>query len=354
MLPDSPHQRLIAYLETHYSLFKKHGESYPLLVMPPAPDQIANIDSVLAPDFPQTLAESTSFAFYDEKHLQTLHDDRRTLTNGISYILDQLETVESHGRLRIHAKLGRYFDMIATCDALDHELRRYTNQQTGVTPNRARLHEVLSETEILSDGSGRCAVIGVATLTVFNHDGEYQAIVAQRSQQVATGAGLHHVLPAFVFQPSGPEAFYKGEWSLSHQILREFGEELFAMPEYDEWQNPDSYDYFYNHPTTRDLQEMLSDGRAQLLLTGIAFNMLSTRPEVCALLMIHDGEWYTRWQNDLERAMNTERQKTLYIPINDDQIILNALPRNPARHFAPQGAAALWLGIDLARKILQR
>jgi hypothetical protein len=99
---------------------------------------------------------------------------------------------------------------------------------------------------------------------------------------------------------------------------------------------------------------MLSDGRAQLLLTGIAFNLLSTRPEVCALLMIHDAEWYIRWQNDLEQAMNTERQNTLYIPIRDDQTILNALPQHPAQHFAPQGAAALWLGIDQARKILQK
>lgn len=354
MLPLDAHERLIDTLKTRYPLFTKHGEQYPLVYLPPASTQINDIDSVLASNYPQTLIDRDQFAFYDSAHLQALQADGRTLTNGVSYVMDRLETVDSDGHLRIHAKLGHYFDMLATCDALDHELRRYASGQAESLPNRDCLHGHISESDIVNRGDGRCVIIGGATLTVFNHNGEYQAIVAQRSQQVATGAGLHHVLPAFVFQPSGRPDFYAGEWSLSDQIMREFGEELFAMPEYDAWQTPvTSYDYFYEYPPIKDLREMLADGRAQILLTGIAFNLLSTRPEICALLMIHDATWYTRWQPELEQASNTERQKTVYIPIVDDQAILSTLPQHPARHFAPQGAAALWLGIDQARKVLK-
>lgn len=355
MLSDNAHTRLIDYLKIRYPLYQRHGDYYPFVHLPPAPHQISDVDSLLAPDYPQKFVAQDQHGFYDAAHLEALQADGRTLTNGVSYVMQSIETADSDGQLCIHAKLGHYFDMLSTCDALDHELRRYANGQTDSLPNRSCLHEVISESDILRRGDGRSAIIGGATLTVFNHNGEYQAIVAQRSKQMATGAGLHHVLPAFVFQPSGRPDFYAGEWSFLYQIMREFGEELFAMPEYDAWDiTPERYDYFYDYPPIQDLREMLTDGRAQILLTGIAFNVLSTRPEICALLMIHDSTWYKRWQTELNRAINTERQNTLYIPIANDERVLSELPQNPARHFAPQGAGALWLGIDQARKIIDK
>ena len=351
MLTSSQYQAILNRLQADYTLFERHGDTYPLTVFRPAPAQINDVDSCLG-NFSAEFLQREQFAIYDDAHLDALHQDGRTLTNGKSFVLDKLETVERDGQLKIHGKLGNYFDMLATCDVLDHELRRYGLSEHNQLPHRTQFHEHVTPQTMFYTSDGRCPIIGAATLLVFNHEGVYKAIVVQRSSNMATGAGLYHVMPAFVFQPSEPEAFYQHEWSMKHQIIREFGEELFGMPEYADWDDPQEYDYFYSHPSIIDLQAMLNDKRASMHFSGIAYNLLSLRAEICSLLIIHDADWYTRSQNALQQAINTERQKTFYILIDNDDAILSVLPDNPPRHFAPQGAAALWLGVELARELL--
>jgi hypothetical protein len=341
--------KLIDTLRSLYGkrLFAYNAQTYPVIVLPAAPSQRCDVDSVLAADYPRAFVDRSTFAFYDSAHLEQRLTTRPGMTDNPTYIMERMQT----NPLRIQARLGRYFDMMATCDALDWELRDFASGERGDLPLRQQLHAAVSADELLYDGRGRSGVIGVAVLTVFVHDGGYRAIVARRSSTLATGAGLYHVVPAFVFQPSGPESFYAAEWSIRHHVCREFGEELFAMSEYGQWPSAQTAQYFYDHPAVANLRAILADGRAELLLTGVAFNLLSTRPEICAALLIHDPEWYTRSEAQLQRALSTERQETRYIPIDT----LEGLPDDLHIRMTPQGAAALWLGLEAARaRIAQR
>lgn len=339
------YDRLITYLKNTYNipLYTHDDHAYPAALLRPHPSQINDVDSILSEAIPATHIDSSSLAVYDRAHLQRLMDSGAQLTDDIAFIADTL----SYEPLQLSAKLSRYFDMIATCDALDQELRAYARGERDSAPLRDSFHAVIATEEIFHSGRGRAAIIGAATCTVFSKDGADHVIVVQRAQNLATGAGLYHVLPAFVLQPTGPESFYAVEWSLKHQLLREFGEELFGLPEYHQWQNPDGPTYFYQHPAVADLREMLADGRASLYLTGSAMNLLTLRPEVCMLLKIRDAGWYERWQNYLHDAAETERQQTHYIPLDT----LDGLPQDLPYRLTPQGAVSLWEGIRLARTL---
>jgi len=120
------------------------------------------------------------------------------------------------------------------------------------------------------------------------------------------------------------------------------------MPEFSDWLATHAHDYFYTHPAVSDLRVMLQTGQAELQLTGVAFNLLSLRPEICALLIIHEEGWYARWQHELIAAQNTERQETRHIPLKT----LAGLPDDLHLRMVPQGAAAFWLGVERARTLL--
>ncbi len=286
-----------------------NGVTYPVIVYPA---NAATLDTILG-DTPQSPRDD--FAIYAADHLHK-RQQTQLITNGETYVLDELQITP----LRITARLGQYFDMVATCDALDHEMRDFLHGKRHSTPLRDAFHACIPPQQALLNGAGRSATIGCAVLTVFHHNGQYQIMLAQRAANLAVGAGLHHVLPAFVMQPP--------VWSVQHQVFREYGEELFAMPEFDA-------DYL-DFPPIIELRTMLDDGRADLNLTGVAFNLLTLRAEICMRLVIHDPAWFTRNQHMLAAASQTERQNTLYIPLND-------LPQIPT-DLTPQGAAAIWLG----------
>jgi hypothetical protein len=321
-------------------LFTRDGVVYPTVIFPPSVGQEDDPDSVLSRYVPQAIKSQDAFAFYDEPHLENLQRSRWT-TNGLSYILSEL----TEEPLTVSANLGHYFDMLATCDALDQELRAYARGERDDLPHRERLYAKIPPENTLTSGAGRCAILGGATLIVFNHDGVYKAMIAQRSSRLAVGAGLFHVMPAYVLQPHlNPP--HEAEWSIWRQVLREFGEELFGMPEYADWESPVGARYFYDFPAVADLRTMLQDGRARLQLTGTAMNLMSLRMEICSTLIIFDANWYTRSEAALNKALFTERQATRYIPIDT----LEGMPENLHLCMTPQGATAFWLGIDRARK----
>jgi hypothetical protein len=344
-MPDlqKAHDKLIDFLTSTYThdLLQRKGATYPVTIFTPTPEQQNDPDSILSVDYPSEFSDPATFAFYDSDHLNNLLTTRPGQTNGITYDMHSIAT----NPLKVEACLGHFFDGLATSDALDHELRDFAQGKRNDLPHREKLHGVVSKDEVIANGAGRSAIIGAAMLTVFNHNGAYRAIFVRRSKNLATGAGLYHIAPAFVFQPVGPQSYHPQEWSMKHQCMREYAEELFAMPEFADWHNPGSARYFYQHPAILDLRAMLDDGRAALYLTGIAVNFLSARPEICTLLIIHDENWYTRSEQKLKAALFTERQETHYIPINT----LQGLPDNLHTSMAPQGAAAFWLGIDKAR-----
>lgn len=316
-------------------LFKHQGHTYPAIVHRAPPG--CQPDDLLGTLTPHT-ATRADFALYDEAHLAERRASRH-ISNGLCYDATRLHL----NPLKLDAHLGRYFDMVATCDALDHELRDFN----GFIPLRDALHRTISPQDALLDCRGRSATVGAAVLTVFNDGSTYQAIVAHRAANLAVGAGMFHVVPAFVVQPIVDA---QAEWSLQLQILREYGEELFAMPEHDALDSaPTTPDYFLTNPHIQALTSMFTDGRAELHATGIVLNLLSMRFELCSLLLIHDADWYRRNRAILESALDVERQGTYITPIES----LAGLPDDWPERFTPQGVAALILGKETAVNLLK-
>lgn len=339
------YQRMTEWLAQWYgvSTFERHDIQHPIVFFEPAPFQRDDVDSVLGVP-PQNTIQADHFAFYNYGFLHTLQNSGRRLFNGRTFAYRRLR----QRPLRIEADYGQYFDMIATCGALEQEIKDAAAMRMIRAPMRTQFHREISPNQALTSGSGRSAAIGGAVLVVF-HDGEqYRAIVSRRTGSHATDPQALHVLPAFIFQPV-MDGDNPAEWSIRRHIYREWLEELFGMDE-------SNGNHFDEHPALLDLQAMMQRGQASLHLTGIALSLLNLRPEICALLLIRDPDWWRRVHDENSPyRLNTEAEasgKLVLVPIADDDALLAAMPPNYYEMMVPQAIPAFWQGVDLARKLL--
>jgi hypothetical protein len=336
---------MMDYLKTLYAqpFFERNGVTYPVVVDYPDEDT-ANAPDKLLGKYRTDMMGPADFAFYDYAYLHTLQNRHHHLYNGVTFILDQIKRKP----LRLNVRLGRYYDMLATCGALQNELEAAAIHRFMRLPGRTQLHRRLDPQESLLRGQARSAAVGIAVLVVF-YDGEtYKAIIAQRGTGNATDSGRYHVMPAFIFQPRTQDV-EEYEWSIEHHIWREYLEELFGLPEdSDDWQN---------HPAYTDIQARLKAGTASLHLTGMVTNVMTLRPEICTLLLIRDADWYERItdpQSDIYLNAHAEAHEgqVQLINILTNALMASSLPADIHLRMAPQGAVALWLGSDLARQLI--
>lgn len=342
------YKNITDYLQHLYQCkpFTRNGIEHPVTVYYPSEAQIHDVDSILDPYLPAQ--EDTDFAFYDYSYLHDLQNSKPSLFNGRTFTLNFIRT----NPLRIRGAIGNYYDMLATCAALEHELRDAVEQGWMRAPSRATYHRHVDPQEAILRGLRRSAAIGIGTLTVFNDAGTYKAILAKRSNRTALNSGMYHVLPAMMFQPTTADFKHPQEWSIKHQVLREVLEEMFDMPEQ---LDPDAWDFFYEHPALVYLQELMDAGKAQLYVTGIILNLLTLRPEVSTLLLIRDPDWYKRITADdsdmpFKTADETVGASEVIAPMMTDAEFLAHFPDDLYRRMPAQATATMWLGIDLARK----
>jgi hypothetical protein len=213
--------------------------------------------------------------------------------------------------------------------------------------------------------------MAVSTLIVYRREGRYWMICDVRSKAVAEYGDLYHVAPSFIFQPvtSLTSENLMIEWSVTHNIFREYLEELFNVQEVQHAEASIAADYFYGHPNLELLKDFLRDGRARLITTAFIFNLLSHRPEICTLLLIDDEGWWES-QKDLYVA---RRNGLEYLRLNSEFLLhhpqsgeshLEAITTMPIEDdiwgqvaqpwlMVPPGAPALILGARAALKALK-
>ncbi len=344
------YKNLTDYLQHLYQCqpFARDGIEHPVTVFYPSPDQVHDVDSVLDPYLPTS--EPRDYAAYNYSYLHELQNSKPFLHNGDTFTMKRLTAQP----LKLRGALGPYFDMLATCAALEKELRDAVAEGWMRGPTRAAYHRAVAPQDALLRGMRRCAAIGIGTLTVYNDDGIYKAMLARRSEKTAYDSGMFHVLPAMMFGPSTPDFSNPQEWSVRHQVLREVLEEMFNMPEE---RQPERWDFFYQHPALLYLQALMDAGAAELCLTGVIINLLTLRPEISTLLLIHDPEWYARISaSDSEipfrTAEETLSQSVITAPIAEDSAFLAHFPAELHLQMPAQATATLWLGIDLARDLI--
>jgi hypothetical protein len=259
--------------------------------------------------------------------------------DGPAFIFRALPTPAA-GRQVVNSSLGWYYQSLATSESLSDEFlgRQLADPLKPLAltdlPRRNWLHERV--TDPVTDGSRRQAALSIATVVLWNSPDGWKILMSPRSRSVASDAFFDHVAPSGIFAPlnwQGAVSMY-AEYSVRLNIYREYAEELFDREDLE--RGLGLYNDVRAYPEIGRLEEMLSDdSSAQLAYTGISVNLLTLRPEICALLLIRDPHW-------LAREAGAERQPRLgweYLPNNDKVSLGRPLTR--------------WLDLDANLEVAQ-
>jgi len=286
------HRRLVDVLSWIYGreelLTGPTAHVYPALALPCRLGCLDGLLGGLVPDgrrFPAT-----------SPLLERLRRGRSRLWNGPTFVLRGLDRMADGPRM--HCSRGSYFDAVNTAMMLREELREVA-ADPSVEPGEAayrrlrrrhRLHRGATGAEARAQvwsGDGRSAAVGISCLLAVRGVGGYLGCLQRRSATVADDPGIHHLVPSMVFQPPDGEVAPGDGYSLAEAVLRELGEELFSSAEGGERAAAGA-------AAVAELRAALGDGRAELLLSGLVVDLQDLRPEVLAVLAIHDPGWLDR------------------------------------------------------------
>lgn len=282
-----------------------------------------------------------------------------------------------HDNLRIEGALGTYGSALSTQDALAWELLQSAANLLGGTNDRLVFPRLMSrlpmrlEAESQSDnyilnGVGRCNALAISTTIVYkNLSGDYKIMFGKRSADVAAYPHLFHVIPAAMFQPQ--LGGVNDEWNVKHNVLREYGEELFNLElEKNAW--PPNY-FYESWPPVSELRKAIDEGKCNFFVTGFVVDLLNLRPEICTLLLVKDENWWegqlrevrTGWEYvPRQQILSKEkRARTDFSLKNAEYDFLDYFSKLAGDRSAiaglwvPPGLAAFWLAVDAARDELQ-
>jgi hypothetical protein len=208
---------------------------------------------------------------------------------GVNYRMVRIDLAGATPRL--HGALGLYYDNILTQYALEWELKKALAAPLpsidglgtrGTLPLREAIE---ADANPLLNGAGRCAAITVSTLVVFARpSGGFYSIIRRRSQAVGVSPGLHHVVPAGMFEAPNSQ----DEWSVEVNVWRELLEEVYNEHEQVGTGLSEIQDYLRKKTPIDVLLALQKAGAAELSITGFCCDLLNLRPELCTVLFVSD------------------------------------------------------------------
>lgn len=369
------HPRLYAFLAWRYAhdtdggrLLQQHNFTFPAIFWPAPENTPAGPDAALGA-FRSALAASLPEIFEQpgENYLRNLRRLSPGLWNGRTYCMNSLAI--DAGFPVLTCRSGNFFDALVSCDLLEFELLSAFGEalpEAQAFPEfyrrlmlRGTLH---AQGNPLRQACGRSAAIGISTLIIYPAGGRYHALLRSCGSRLACAGRFFHTVPSLMMQPMLADE--RVEYSVRHNIYREYLEEVFGAAEGEAPCTPAQYQAIYDDPAIRYLQQGEAAGSARLLLSGLAMDLLKLRPEICSLLLIDDPGWWPAHRKRLRPVSRVDFRKAqaddllapaaatpLYtIPLSPE---LDPPPGllHPA-HFTPPGAAALCLGLRLARRLL--
>jgi hypothetical protein len=280
------------------------GGYFPVGVLPLDPRAVADPDTLVGELVPRPGERPV----LEPRVVDAIRKRGSQIWDGNTFSLSRL-VLAGTGVVGIDAYIGSYFDMVSSADYLEYELLAAIDGAHGpvglsnLPAREVALASFDAPSACLSSGGGVDAVLAVSTLVVYARDDRYWMLCDVRSGSVAGYGNLYHVAPSFIFQPVTSLTSHNlaVEWSVTHNLYREYLEELFDVPEVEHPGGAVAADYFYGHPNLLFLEELLGSGAARLRGTALIFNLLNHRPEVCTLLVITDERWFER-QKDMFAA----------------------------------------------------
>ncbi len=183
-----------------------------------------------------------------------------------------------------------YFAAVDVCEAVAHETAYVAFDGDGsVRPEQLTLRDLPFRKHIGDpfDLARRSLLPATPTLTMRRGlDGQPSFILHRRdSRNVAIAAGLLHVIPSGMFQPSSiVPAAQREDFSLWRNIMREYSEELLGNPEHDGDGSPVDYD---DEPF-RTLEQARRDGRIRVYCLGLAVDALTLVGEIMCVAVWDD------------------------------------------------------------------
>ncbi|MGR3935230.1 helix-turn-helix domain-containing protein [Streptomyces sp. BRA346] len=197
---------------------------------------------------------------------------------------------------QLHLGRGRYFDVINICEAAAHEFAAASlmSADNSILPAASAM-PFRSAIGDPTDLSRRPVMAAISTLTI-RHDrttDDAQFILHWRDpQKVATGGGLHQVMPVGMFQPSHDAPWNTAnDFDLWRSIVRELSEELLGTTEdYGSDSAPINYEVW---PFNMNLQQARRSGDLRVSWLGLGIDPLTF---VCDMLtvVVADSQLFDR------------------------------------------------------------
>lgn len=367
--------RYLNWLYGYHDILKHGGLMFPAAIFPAPKEQRYSVESVLGvtkggPKFESTDRIAQEFEEAGKDYVKKLEESTEKRWDSTTYRMTKFEFGQ---RLKVTCALGSYYDALKSCDMLELELLTKLGKKALQPEDYQAFTEKLvlrnvahSKGNVFCEGAERSVAIAVSTLIIFIENGTFKALIRERSKKVAVHQNLVHVIPSAMFQPV--VACYEDEYSVKHNIYREYLEEVLGRKDVERPQGEYAFDFFYEDPNLRYLKDLESRGGARFYFTGVAVNLLNLRPEICTLLTIKDPDWIVNQR----RGRRVSGHRLSVIRINwefknadelrgakFDRAALDltdrlTMPENLFRpeNFVPPGAAALKLGIEVAREEL--
>jgi hypothetical protein len=259
---------LTEYLRWKYQdhqLLTRNGRTYPVAVFPAHATHVTDIESALKHPIADKPSRD-SFIVRNDSFRTSVHNlfllDKDF--NSRTYSMKELTTRD--GKPQMECQFGTYFDSYDTSEVLEWEIRKNTRKLAGVgesafrrfeahLPLRRRLHQAVADP--VCNSEGRNPAVGIATLIAYKEsngpEAPFQLMVRRRAAKgVPLRAGLLHVLPSFMFQPTTTHGV-ESEYSVKYNILREVLEEIYSYPGNTPEVNPN---IIYNFEQVRHLEEL--------------------------------------------------------------------------------------------------
>ena len=331
------------------------NDACPVAVFPAPPSQVSQPDSVLGTLTQEQVKPDPHLAAAGQKYVELLQARSSYLHDSATYSLVEMKLGKT---IKLDCALGRYFDAVRTCDALEWELlaslaaNRLSSDPRDALKQlklRGRVH-ALSESP-MTRPVGRDSALAISTTVIFRGPDGFSVLAQRRAaESPSVHAGTWHVVPSGMFQPVADDRVK--EFSVTHGFFREYLEELFRAPEAPRPPTGVAHDYYYDNPNLVYLQSLLSKGSAAHLFTGMAISLMNFRAEICTLLFIDSPEWYQRHSigaGGLSRLGLNEDEWQAGMSIQPLSWIHDGSPA--PTDSVPPGVASLWLAVEMARKM---
>jgi transcriptional regulator with XRE-family HTH domain len=195
----------------------------------------------------------------------------RLMENRVSY---RLLDVCTDPMLTLRFSTTTFFSVFDTKQSIAHEFKAAWLASRGGIPGWSELplRQALGDP---FDPDRLLMSPGISTLTIRrSRTGEHQFVLHERDgTKVADGGGLCHVLPAGEFQPSSVDPVdVRNDFSLWHNIMREYAEEFLGNPEHDgNRSGPTDYD---TEEPFRSFTHARAEGRFRVWHYGLVLEPL--------------------------------------------------------------------------------